>query len=107
MEISRDTLLELAFEDWSMRAKWLRVWTKMAKEELEHHEKPWEPVYGLLFWAQTEARRRRTYLLEFIPELGGEIPETELEAIKTLRALEARREELSGKKKKDAKKREP
>ena len=100
MEISRDTLLELAFEDWSMRAKWLRVWTKMAK-------KPWEPVYGLLFWAQTEARRRRTYLLEFIPELGGEIPETELEAIKTLRALEARREELSGKKKKDAKKREP
>ena len=48
MEISRDTLLELAFEDWSMRAKWLRVWTEMAKEELEHHEKPWEPVYGLL-----------------------------------------------------------
>lgn len=107
MEITRGMLINLAVEDWHMRAQWLRVWTEMAKEELENHEKPWEPIYGLLFWAQVEARSRRTYLAEFLPEMEGKVPEIELEAMKTLRAMEARQDKLSEKEKGQKKPREP
>lgn len=106
MEITRGMLLDLAVEDWHVRAQWLRVWTEMAKEELERREEPWEPLYGLLFWAQVEARRRRTYLAELLPETGSGVPDIELEAMKTLRAMEARKNELAEKKKEQSKTRE-
>ena len=106
MEITRGMLLDLAVEDWHVRAQWLRVWTEMAKEELAQHEEPWEPVYGLLFSAQVEARRRRTYLAEFLPEMEDDIPEIELEAVKTLHAMAKRKAEQSQKKQEQNKTRE-
>ena len=91
MEITNGMLLNLAIEDFHVRAQWLNVWTAMAKEELETHETPWEPIYGLLFWAQVEARRRREFLVSLAPEImGNEVPDTEIEAMKMLRAIEDR-----------------
>ena len=84
MEITREMLAELAREDCRVRESWLRLWTAVAREELERHEAPWEGLDGFLFWAQVECRRRRVYLAQILPQLSEESSEAEREGAQTL-----------------------
>lgn len=99
MEITRDMLEELAWEELHMCAKRLRFWTLIAEEELKK-ETLWEPLYGLLFWAKVEFHRRRVYLAEAIPEVGKETPEVEERGSQVLLKVEERRREEYEKRKK-------
>ena len=49
MEITKDILEKLIWEDCDSRQKWMKVWTAIVGDALEKEEGPWELLYGLLF----------------------------------------------------------
>ena len=98
MEITKDILEKLIWEDCDSRQKRMKVWTAIVGDALEKEEGPWELLYGLLFFAQSDFRRRRIFLSKTFPCFGGPPPETELDAMKMLFRLEERRREAYRKK---------
>ena len=49
MEITKDILEKLIWEDCDSRQKWMKVWTAIVGDALEKEEGPWELLYSLLF----------------------------------------------------------
>lgn len=82
MDHNQECLNGMIWEDYQAHQERLRVWVEAA-EEVAVEDELRQEVFGLLFWAKVEFRRRRTYL-------GLEEPELERRAAWLIRALAER-----------------